>query len=133
MGKPAWRITCTHCGKVKNPGPIDELMKHVRDRDGWIICECGERGFIDKEFKLQEEGEIWEFRIHRVSRLVKDAQKSYQPLGFWISHYPREGPINAVWFSYYKDLRPPPKGLGSEEGGKLKMVTCPLQTGPVYK
>ncbi len=112
----AWPITCLHCEKKTQPANIVELMEHYRDPDGWIICECGERGFIEKEFKLQEEGEIWEFRIHRVSRLVKDATGPYQPLAFWISHYPPEGPINAIWFSYYKDLR------NDDDGdGRLKM------------
>ena len=105
--------TCNDCGAVTKPANIVELMEHYRDRDGWIICECGERGYVKKDWELQE-GTCLKLCMHRVSRLTKDLKDPYQPLAFWVSYESPDEPIESVWFSYYKDL-------SHKEGGRLKM------------
>ena len=52
----AWPIECTNCGKVSHPANIVELMEKHLDNQGWILRgHCKSRGYIEKEFELQEE------------------------------------------------------------------------------
>ena len=107
-----WRIKCnSKCGKETWAGNIDELIKNHRDSDGWFLCECGKHGHIEKSFDLQEPGETWEPYLRGIIPLGK-RKDTYQPFVFLVSYKPN-GPVNDIWFSYYKDTRP--------TGGRLKL------------
>jgi hypothetical protein len=108
-----WLIKCTDsgCGKVTWAGNIVDLISNHRDGSGWFLCQCGNHGFIEKSFALQEPGEVWEPYLRGVIPLG-DADDTYQPFVFLVSYAP-DGKVNDVWFSYYKDLRP--------SGGRLKL------------
>jgi hypothetical protein len=110
----SWLIKCNNsdCKSetwVKN---IVNLIENHTDKSGWFVCsQCNERGFIEKSFSLQEQGETWEPFLRGTLRLG-DPNDTYQPFVFLVSYEPN-GPANDVWFSYYKDLR--------STGGRLKL------------
>lgn len=108
-----WLIKCTdsQCGKETWAGNIVELITNHRDTYGWLICQCGRYGYIEKTFDLQEPGETWEPYLRGIIPLGSPGD-TYQPFVFLVSYEPH-GPANDIWFSYYKDLR--------ASGGRLKL------------
>lgn len=90
---------------------IVDLVDNYRDKDGWFKCSCGQKGYIEKNFELQEKGQTWEPYLHGAISLG-DIGASYQPFVYMVSNSPEDFP-NAFWFSYYKDMR--------TEGGRLKL------------
>lgn len=113
-----WLIQCTDraCGKqtwVKNI--VDLIQEHI-DEAGWLRCGCGERGYVEKKFDLQEPGDKWEPYLMGIIPLGGTGD-TYQPFVFLVSYSPHDyDPLQTqtdVWFSYYKDLR--------EDGGRLKL------------
>lgn len=107
-----WLIKCnSKCGAetwVKN---IDELIRNHRDSNGWFLCRCGKYGHIEKSFNLQEPGETWKPFLRGIIPLGSN-DDTYQPFVFLVSYEP-DGPVNDIWFSYYKDTR--------SSGGRLKL------------
>lgn len=108
-----WLIKCTdsQCGKETWVGNIVELITNHRDTDGWLLCQCGQHGYIEKSFDLQEPWETWEPYLRGIIPLGSPGD-TYQPFVFLVSYEPH-GPANDIWFSYYKDLR--------ASGGRLKL------------
>jgi len=108
-----WLIKCTNaqCGQETWAENIIDLIANHRDSNGWFLCRCGARGYIEKNFELQESGETWKPYLRGIISLGHPDQ-TYQPFVFLVSYEP-DGPANDVWFSYYKDLRP--------AGGRLKL------------
>ena len=83
---------------------------------GWVQCHCGKHGYIEKRFELQERGQTWEPYLRGIIPLG-DPDDTYQPFVFLVS-YKCDGPVNDIWFSYYKDLRPSGRlKLGYGPGG----------------
>ncbi|HFE45196.1 MAG TPA: hypothetical protein ENJ18_06835 [Nannocystis exedens] len=110
----AWEIKCLNeaCGKASWASNIVDLIDNHRDGDGWLICShCGERGYIEKSFELQEPGETWDPYLRAIITLGTPGE-TYQPFVFLVSYAPDEEPGD-VWFSYYKDMR--------SSGGRLKL------------
>jgi len=87
------------------------MFANHRDWNGWVLCGCGARGYIEKYFQLQESGETSGPYLRGIILPVSPDQM-HQPFVFLVSHEP-DGPADDVWFSYYKDLRP--------AGGRLKL------------
>jgi hypothetical protein len=113
-----WLIKCpdTSCGNTTWAANIVDLISNHRDGNGWFLCQCGRRGFIEKSFPLQERGEVWEPYLRGIIPLGT-AGDTYQPFVFLVSYAP-DGEVNDVWFSYYKDLRPAGRlKLGYGPGG----------------
>ena len=108
-----WTIECadSSCGMVTRAENIVNLISNHCDASGWLICRCGSHGYIEKSFDLQEPSQVWEPYLRGVVPLGK-ADDTYQPFVFLVSNSPG-GKVNAVWFSYYKDLR--------ASGGRLKL------------
>lgn len=108
-----WQINCTEatCGKQAWAENIVDLIAKCRDRNGWLLCQCGHHGYIEKSFSLQEPGEVWEPFLRGVIPLG-DGGEVYQPFVFLVSYEP-QGEVTDIWFSYYKDLR--------QSGGRLKL------------
>jgi hypothetical protein len=108
-----WLIKCSDakCGRETWAQNIVDLINNHRDRDGWLLCACGNHGYIEKTFELQEPGETWEPYLRGVIPLG-DPGGTYQPFVFLVSDEP-DGPADDIWFSYYKDLR--------NTGGRLKL------------
>lgn len=108
-----YKIKCsdTNCNKETWAANIVDLINEHRDRNGWFICSCGHRGYIEKSFSLQEEGEVWEPFLQGIITLG-DEGDTYQPFVFKVSYSPT-AKTDSLWFSYYKDLR--------EDGGRLKL------------
>lgn len=108
-----WLIKCADstCGKESWAKNIVDLIGEHRDAEGWFVCTCGQHGFIEKSFSLQEVGEVWEPFLRGVIPLGA-AGDSYRPFVFLVSYAPA-GEVTDVWFSYYKDLR--------SSGGRLKL------------
>lgn len=108
----AWLIKCnSECGTETWVNNISELIKHHRDSSGWFLCRCGKYGHIEKCFNLQEPGETWKPFLRGIIPLG-DNEDIYQPFVFLVSYEP-DGPVNDIWFSYYKDTR--------SSGGRLKL------------
>lgn len=109
----AWQIKCSDamCKRETWASNIVDLISGHLDKDGWFLCQCGQQGYIEKSFALQEEGETWEPFLRGVVPLGGNGD-TYQPFVFLVSNAP-DGPANNVWFSYYKDLR--------ASGGRLKL------------
>lgn len=113
-----WLIQCTDksCGKRTWAGNIVDLIQKHTDEAGWLRCACGERGYVEKKFKLQEPGDTWEPYLMGIIPLG-DQEDTYQPFVFLVSYSPHDYDPDQtqtdVWFSYYKDLR--------EDGGRLKL------------
>jgi len=106
-----WLIKCNaKCGAETWAGNIDELIRNHRDNNGWFLCRCGKHGYIEKSFDLQETGETWKPYLRGIISLGAQGD-TYQPFVFLVSYEP-DGPVNDIWFSYYKDTRP--------AGGRLK-------------
>jgi hypothetical protein len=104
-------IKCNKCGKETGAVNIVDLIKNHRDSNGWFLCQCGEHGYIEKHFDLQEEGETWEPFLRGIITLgIED--DTYQPFVYLVSYKPDE-PVNDIWFAYYKDTK--------SSGGKLKL------------
>ena len=66
-----WRITCANpdCKEKTRAWKIVDLLQNNRDRDGWFLCWCGERGYLAKSFKLQEPGDVREPYLKRTIQL----------------------------------------------------------------
>ena len=109
----AWRIKCSDakCERETWASNIVDLISAHLDKDGWFLCQCGQHGYIEKSFALQEEGQTWEPFLRGIVSLGENGN-TYQPFVFLVSNT-AEGPANNVWFSYYKDLR--------ASGGRLKL------------
>ena len=110
----AWHIKCSNkeCEKTTTAGNIVYLINYHLDENGWILCgHCGNKGYIEKHFDLQEEGETWDPYLRGIITLG-NKDDVYQPFVFLVSDKPN-APIGAAWFSYYKDTR--------SSGGRLKM------------
>jgi len=109
-----WNIKCNKpsCGKTTWANNIVELIKNHTDVYGWFVCgECGNHGYIEKSFNLQEPGNTWEPFLRGIISLGK-ADDTYQPFVFLVSDE-SDREVTGIWFSYYKDLR--------ENGGRLKL------------
>jgi len=109
-----WLIQCNNpaCKKQTWARNIVDLIDNHTDQSGWFICTyCKQGGFIEKTFALQEPGKTWKPFLRGALRLG-NADDTYQPFVFMVSYEPN-GPVNDVWFSYYKDLR--------SIGGRLKL------------
>lgn len=113
----AWPIICNDpkCGKKTIAWNIDDLIKHHREKDGWFVCQCGQRGHIPREFETQEGGK-WKPYLRGVIPLGEKGEV-YQPFVFLVSGKPK-GRADDIWFSYYKDLRKKTKG---GKKGRLKL------------
>lgn len=112
-----WTIRCIKrplCSKETRADNIVDLIKNHTDKDGWFLCSCGEKGYIEKSFELQETGDTWKPYLRGIIQLG-DLDVSYRPFVFLVSYEPEDDPVD-VWFSYYKDLRSQPNGRG-----RLKM------------
>src|ERR1700688_61617 len=103
------------CGQETWAANIVDLIEHHRNEAGWIVCECGKPGYIEKSYGLQEGGDPWEPRLRGVITLG-EACDPYQPFIFLVD-YKDEGKVKDIWFSYYKDLR--------KDGGRLKTGAGP--------
>ncbi len=75
------------------------------------MAKCGHSGYVEKSFRLQEQGETWEPFLRGAISLGIPTD-TYQPFVYLVSNSP-DGPINDLWFAYYKDTRP--------MGGRLKL------------
>ncbi len=108
-----WAIKCLkdNCQEQTWAENIVDLIENYLDNEGWFLCNCGTKGYIEKFFDLQEEGEIWKPYLRGIIPLG-DSDDSYQPFVFIVSYEPN-GYCKDVWFSYYKDLR--------STGGRLKL------------
>ncbi len=109
----SYDIKCcdSNCGKNTWAENIVSLINDHTHESGYFRCAaCGGRGYIDKSFTLQEEGEIWEPYLLGVIPLGKSGD-TYQPYIFLCGYSAEDKPTDA-WFCYYKDMRP--------TGGKLK-------------
>jgi len=113
-----WEIECVEgCGKVAVAKDIVDLIQNYIGPGGWLRCSCGKRGQVKKSFEKQEGGK-WEPMVKGIIPLgVKG--KIHQPFVFLVRYEEDGSEVDAVWFSYYKDLRKyPVKGGGF---GHLKL------------
>jgi len=109
-----WEVKCTkHCKDSSHwVGNILELLESARDEQGvFFKAACGHPGYVEKHFQLQEKGETWEPFLRGAISLGQP-KDTYQPFVYLVSYKP-DGPINDLWFAYYKDTRP--------TGGRLKL------------
>lgn len=115
-----WQIKCIdkNCDCGNWASNIANLIEDCVDDNGWFISACGRRGFIEKDYNLQEQGETWKpFLLGAIRLFVRDENTTYFPFVFLVGNDPREnsnGPVTDIWFSYYKDLR-------GKNGGRLKL------------
>ena len=109
-----WWIECSmRCNRHGSwAHNIVELLDEHSDSEGWFQCQCGARGYILKSYKLQEPGRTWEPILKGAIRCKDSENETYKPFVFLVG-YERNGAVDDVWFSYYKDLR--------GRGGKLKL------------
>ena len=113
-----WLITCStaRCSQESWAFNVVDLIQNHRDENGWFQCStCRGKGYIQKSFKLQEQGERWEPFLKGVIPLGKRGD-TYQPCVFLVGYSPTDKP-QEVWFRYYKDTRP--------TGGQLKFGDGP--------
>jgi hypothetical protein len=108
-----WLLQCSDsaCARQAWASNIVDLIGNHRDEHGWFRCECGKASYIEKNFSLQEAGEIWAPFLRGAIALGATGD-SYQPFVFLVSYEP-VGEVTDIWFSYYKDLR--------SSGGLLKL------------
>jgi hypothetical protein len=108
----AWTITCSKCNAKTVKWNIVDLIGSGTEGIKWFECElCGEPGWIEKRFNLQETGATWDPYLHGVIKLGR-AGETHQPFAFLVSRS-KVREITSVWIGYYKDLR--------ASGGRLKM------------
>lgn len=113
-----WNIQCTNncsVGGFRASNIVDLLDSHRDEETGWFLCNCGNRGYVQKKYKLQEKDESWEPILKGAIRLG-DKGDTYQPFVFLVVDDERDvdgDTIEAIWFSYYKDTR--------RDGGRLKL------------
>lgn len=130
----SWNIECTNNCRVNgcSASNIVDLLDNYRDEEtGWFLCNCGNQGYVRKEYSLQEKGELWKPILKGAIRLG-DEGDTYQPFVFLVVNNQRDVPgdtIEDIWFSYYKDTRP--------DGGRLKLGHGPggppvLGKGSIY-
>lgn len=114
----SWKVECTNNCRENgySTSNILDLLDNYRDQEsGWFLCRCGERGYVRKEYALQEKGEIWKPILKGAIRLG-DEESTYQPFVFFVVNNQNDvlgDIIDDVWFCYYKDTRP--------DGGSLKL------------
>jgi len=108
----AWRVECAKdgCSARDSVDNIVTLIEQHVDADGWFKCSAGHRAYIRKSFQMQEGGEPWKPFLRGIYKFP--VLQAYEPFVFLVSDS-ESGPVNAVWFSYYKDLR--------GQGGRLKL------------
>ena len=114
----SWNIqcmnNCTDYGYTASN--IVDLLDNYRDEGtGWFLCNCGNPGYVQKEYELQERDQRWEPILKGAIRLGVEGD-TYQPFVFLVV-YDQDNvlgdTIEDIWFSYYKDTRP--------DGGRLKL------------
>jgi|ERR1035438_5859863 hypothetical protein len=108
------------CGELTRGGNIVELLRDHRDKAGWFLCgSCKQStGFVERRFRLQEEGQHWEPYL-RGAIVLGELGNSYQPFVFLVSESP-EAAVDSCWFCYYKDTRNNPDGTVNASG-RLKL------------
>ena len=124
----AWTIKCGdgECASETWTQNIVDLKRNHCDAQGWFLCgTCGSRGYIPKQYDLQEGGEPWKPYLKGIIQPNGYNDDVYQPFAFLTSDSPDEAP-SAIWFTYYKDTR---DGQGA---GRLKMGYGPGGP-PVFK
>ena len=109
----SWNIHCNNpqCGAVTDPGTIDKLAGHCNDLGFFLCSTCGDRGHIKKSYKTQEGGR-WKPCLFGMVGHVANPGETYFPFAFLTSDDNPKGPVDSVWFYYYKDTR--------RLGGRLK-------------
>jgi hypothetical protein len=118
-----WWITCSKkCGSGVWAENIVDLLNKPTDEHGYFLCDCGEQGYIEKSYNLQEAGETWKPILRGIIKLDPDG--CYNPFAFLVSDKPDE-PAENIWLSYFKDLR--------GQGGRLKMGYGPGGPPVLYK
>jgi hypothetical protein len=110
----AWWITCSDsgCKERTRAANIPDLIKNHCDANGWFVCDCGKRGYVERSFPRQEGGDPWTSFLHGALTFCDSGV--YQPYALLVSdgpYGPDETPTK-VQFAYYKDLR--------SEDGRLK-------------
>jgi hypothetical protein len=107
----AYKIKCTRCGeKTKAKSIVHLLTSHM---DGaYFVCgkpECRGRGYIEKQFTLQERDQEGRQRTERWylrgAICLGDSNDTYQPFIFLVNKKPSNAEPTHLWFCYYKDLR----------------------------
>lgn len=122
-----WLIKCIDATCTRESptvaNDIVDLIKNYRDEEGWFLCSCGQRGYIEKSFRLQEGGDPWKPYLRGIIPLGRE-KDTYQPFVFLVSYHPN-GEVTSLWFSYYKDLRPTGRlKLGYGPGGPPVLDKC---------
>jgi hypothetical protein len=110
-----WQIRCSdpECNRKTEPGDIQKLLDNYLNKDNLFICKhCGKSGYIEKYFKLQEKGGVWNPRLRGAIKLGEQ-NDTYQPFVCLVSYEPNSD-IKDIWFCYYKDTR-------NEIGGRLRL------------
>ena len=122
----AWIIKCGDgkCFSETWTQNIDDLKRNHCDTQGWFLCDkCGSRGYMPKQFKIQEEA-LWKPYLKGIVQPREydcDAVVSHRSISCCNSS-PEASPED-VWFNYYKDMR--------KQGGRRKMGYGPHGT-PVF-
>ena len=104
----AWTIKCgnSKCASETWTQNIDDLKRNHCDAQGWFLCgACGSRGYIPKQYNVQEGGDPWKPYLKGIIQPSGHGDDIYQPFAFLYSETPNEPPT-CIWFSYYKDTRP---------------------------
>ena len=72
----SWLIHCNDCKHVTNPGTVENLADHC-DEMGWFRCSvCSSRGYMKKEFTLQERETCEFYLVGILGGIRNDAKKS---------------------------------------------------------
>ena len=92
----AWTIKCGdgECASETWAQNIDDLKRNHCDAQGWFLCgTCGSRGYIPKQYDLQEGGEPWKPYLKGIIQPNGYGDGVYQPFAFLTSESPRRGPF----------------------------------------
>lgn len=117
-----WWVDCLNnaCGEggwAENTVALLDPEGPFLDAKNWICCpECGGHGYIKKSYKTQEGGKFEPYIRKVFKPKDHDGPGTYKPFAFLYSEE-KAGPLECVWFYYYKDTR--------ATGGSLKVGAGP--------
>ena len=112
-----WNINCYKCGENTSYAQniVDLIDNHTDSsfsNGGFIKCSyCGSKAYIHEPRKLQEGGK-WDRHILAVIRVASSEGFGFLKHYAYLSSNTKNGEIDGVEISYYKDLR--------KEKGRLK-------------
>ncbi|MGC8658127.1 MAG: hypothetical protein ACP5U1_03550 [Desulfomonilaceae bacterium] len=84
---------------------IVDLIQNHTSAEGWLLCECGKKGYIYNNFFLQQGRDIWKPFVMGAIKLQSN-NANYQPISLLVSSDPYQPSVPTdIWLSHYSESK----------------------------